>query len=91
MATVGGVDAEEGARTAARQKELLSHTSVTKDPMVLINMDMPRVCMAGCLPMSWNGGRMLTHADQYDYMCVCRDEWAPLLRQACDQSVGARR
>ena len=34
---------------------------------------------------------MYTDADLYQHMVIARDEWIPLLRQACDQCVGARR
>jgi hypothetical protein len=47
--------------------------------------------MAGYLPFAFNGGRRLTDDDFCQAMTYDWEVCLPLLRQACDQSVGARR
>ena len=48
------------------------------------------IMMLGCLPYTWNGGRMLTDADQTKLMEIARDEWVALLRSVhCRRSGSA--
>ena len=41
--------------------------------------------MSGIAPAAWDGGKMLTDADQLVYMKMERDEYFHLIKQARDQ------
>ena len=47
--------------------------------------------LCGSFPFGWNDGRMVTDEDIYEWLAWCLDPWLPLLKQARDQVVGARR
>ena len=59
--------------------------------MALYLFEMPKICrIGGLMATDWNDGRILTDADAYEHIAFARDVVVPLLKQARDQSVGAR-
>jgi hypothetical protein len=47
--------------------------------------------LVGAFPFGWKDGRMVTDEDIYECIAWYLDPWLPLLKQARDQLVGARR
>jgi hypothetical protein len=88
-----GADATEQARIKALMEEAGKNPALRKDPFATLMAEYLNTAafMNGTFPFAFNGGRRITNDDLCQSLTYNFEVCLPLLRQACDQSVGARR
>jgi hypothetical protein len=89
----GGDATGEQSRIKALMDEAGKNPALRKDPFSIFATEKANThfFMAGTLPFAFNGGRKLTDDDLCQALTYDFEVCLPLLKQACDQSVGARK
>jgi hypothetical protein len=83
----------EQARIKALVEEAGKNPALRKDLFAVLMAEYlnPAIFMNGTFPFAFNGGRRLTNDDLYQSLTYNFEVCLPLMRQACEQSIGARR
>jgi hypothetical protein len=83
----------EQSRIKALMDEAGKNPALRKDPFTIFASEKcnTHFFMTGTLPFAFNGGRRITDDDLYQALTYDFEVCLPLLKQACDQSVGARK
>jgi hypothetical protein len=83
----------ENARITALMEEAGKNPALRKDPFAIVVTEKANhvSALSGSLPFALNGGRRITDDDLCQAMTYGFENILPLLKQARDQSVGARR
>jgi hypothetical protein len=83
----------EQSRIKALMDEAGKNPALRKDPFTIFATEKcnTHYFMAGHLPFAYNGGRRITDDDLCQVLTYDFEVILPLLKQACDQSVGARK
>ena len=88
-----GAATSEQSRIKALMEEAGKNPALRKDPFAIVCTEKcnTHYFMAGFFPFAFNGGRRITDDDLCQALTYDFEVCLPLLKQARDQSVGARR
>ena len=89
----GSDDEEEKARVQSLLEKAGKNPALRRDPGVAWNQNVMASFMAntGCMAFNFNDGGGVTEESICKHLVFARDVLHPYMRQACEQSVGARR
>ena len=83
---------EEALWANSLREKAKNNPALKQDPLVLWSANTPQILMwTGYFAFAYNDGRVVTDSDIHEHAIWARDIGLPLLRQAHEQSVGARK